>query len=203
MQLTRDLTGDDLARLWRNDYDPATGASVDYDPELDQWRGTLVSVRTDLDTLRPTSASYEVTSDLGTGDGAELVVAYDWTFDWGDCGAAVPLSEASVTVGTAGPVAPTAGVPPGFETVWPTICRRRPSTRSCSSTRAGRSRTGKTARCSRTAKASCDQPDGFYHEYTVETPGFDDRGARRIVVGADGVIFYTDDHYDSFQVVLR
>jgi ribonuclease T1 len=48
-----------------------------------------------------------------------------------------------------------------------------------------------------------DQPDGFYHEYTVETPGSDDRGARRIVVGADDVFFYTDDHYDSFQVVLR
>jgi ribonuclease T1 len=40
---------------------------------------------------------------------------------------------------------------------------------------------------------------GYYHEYTVETPGSDDRGARRIVTGADGEMYYTSDHYDSFQ----
>ena len=43
---------------------------------------------------------------------------------------------------------------------------------------------------------------GYYHEYTVETPGSDDRGARRIVTGEGGEVFYTDDHYDSFQVVI-
>ena len=46
------------------------------------------------------------------------------------------------------------------------------------------------------------QPGGYYHEYTVVTPGSDDRGARRIVTGAGGEIFYTDDHYDSFVQVL-
>ncbi len=46
------------------------------------------------------------------------------------------------------------------------------------------------------------QPGGYYHEYTVATPGSDDRGARRIVTGAGGEIFYTDDHYDSFVQVL-
>lgn len=46
------------------------------------------------------------------------------------------------------------------------------------------------------------QPSGYYHEYTVETPGSDDRGARRIVAGAGGEIFYTDDHYASFVQVL-
>ncbi len=36
----------------------------------------------------------------------------------------------------------------------------------------------------------------------METPGSDDRGARRIVTGKDGSRFYTDDHYDSFREVL-
>ena len=43
------------------------------------------------------------------------------------------------------------------------------------------------------------RPAGQYREYTVETPGSDDRGARRIVVGADGERYYTDDHYASFR----
>ncbi|MBK9942465.1 MAG: hypothetical protein IPP13_12710 [Kouleothrix sp.] len=46
------------------------------------------------------------------------------------------------------------------------------------------------------------QPGGYYHEYTVVTPGSDDRGARRIITGAGGEIFYTDDHYASFVQVL-
>ena len=46
------------------------------------------------------------------------------------------------------------------------------------------------------------QKSGFYQEYTVETPGSNDRGARRIVTGKDGSRFYTDDHYDSFREVL-
>ncbi len=43
---------------------------------------------------------------------------------------------------------------------------------------------------------------GYYREYTVETPGSRDRGARRIVDGADGELYYTDDHYDSFREVV-
>jgi len=46
------------------------------------------------------------------------------------------------------------------------------------------------------------QPQGFYQEYTVETPGSDDRGARRIIGGDDGSRFYTDDHYASFREVV-
>ena len=42
---------------------------------------------------------------------------------------------------------------------------------------------------------------GYYREYTVETPGSDDRGARRIVAGRDGDRFWTDDHYDSFRQI--
>ncbi|UJB19331.1 MULTISPECIES: ribonuclease domain-containing protein [Lysobacter] len=45
------------------------------------------------------------------------------------------------------------------------------------------------------------QPRGYYHEYTVETPGSDDRGARRIVTGGDPPreYYYSDDHYRSFR----
>ena len=46
-----------------------------------------------------------------------------------------------------------------------------------------------------------DRPRGYYREYTVETPGSRDRGARRIVTGGQPpeVYFYTDDHYRSFR----
>jgi ribonuclease T1 len=46
------------------------------------------------------------------------------------------------------------------------------------------------------------QPQGYYHEYTVITPGSSDRGARRIIAGEAGERYYTDDHYDSFYVVV-
>jgi ribonuclease T1 len=39
---------------------------------------------------------------------------------------------------------------------------------------------------------------GYYREYTVETPNSPDRGARRIVTGDGGEVYYTRDHYDSF-----
>ncbi|UNO39329.1 ribonuclease domain-containing protein [Streptomyces sp. MST-110588] len=43
---------------------------------------------------------------------------------------------------------------------------------------------------------------GYYHEYTVITPGSPDRGARRIVTGAqDQEDYYTSDHYRSFARV--
>lgn len=47
------------------------------------------------------------------------------------------------------------------------------------------------------------QSYGFYREYTVETPGSPDRGARRFVVGENGAVFYTQDHYRSFSEVIR
>jgi ribonuclease T1 len=40
---------------------------------------------------------------------------------------------------------------------------------------------------------------GYYREYTVRTPGSKDRGARRIVAGRGGELYYTDDHYNSFR----
>lgn len=48
-----------------------------------------------------------------------------------------------------------------------------------------------------------DRPQGHYREYTVETPGSDDRGARRIVAGDDGLLYWTDDHYASFALIGR
>ena len=46
-----------------------------------------------------------------------------------------------------------------------------------------------------------DKARGYYHEYTVPTPGAGDRGARRIIVGGTppSVWYYTDDHYKSFR----
>ena len=40
---------------------------------------------------------------------------------------------------------------------------------------------------------------GYYREYTVRTSGAKDRGARRIVAGKGGELYYTDDHYNSFR----
>ena len=40
---------------------------------------------------------------------------------------------------------------------------------------------------------------GYYHEYTVKTPGARNRGARRIVCGPPTECYYTGDHYKSFN----
>jgi ribonuclease T1 len=47
------------------------------------------------------------------------------------------------------------------------------------------------------------KPSGYYHEYTVITPGSSDRGARRIVAGVPGEYYYTGDHYLSFKRILE
>jgi ribonuclease T1 len=46
-----------------------------------------------------------------------------------------------------------------------------------------------------------EEPIGYYREYTVETPGSPDRGARRLVIGEGGEVYYTDDHYASFREI--
>ncbi|MEV7452516.1 ribonuclease domain-containing protein [Streptomyces nigra] len=46
------------------------------------------------------------------------------------------------------------------------------------------------------------QSTGYYHEYTVITPGSDTRGARRIVTGEEPQEdYYTADHYASFDLI--
>ncbi|WP_432277540.1 ribonuclease [Kitasatospora brasiliensis] len=43
---------------------------------------------------------------------------------------------------------------------------------------------------------------GYYHEYTVITPGSPTRGARRIVTGqAYQEDYYTGDHYATFSLI--
>ncbi|MEV8374643.1 ribonuclease domain-containing protein [Kribbella sp. NPDC056861] len=46
------------------------------------------------------------------------------------------------------------------------------------------------------------ESSGYYHEYTVKTPGSPDRGARRLIGGGATTtpvhVYYTDDHYESF-----
>jgi len=44
---------------------------------------------------------------------------------------------------------------------------------------------------------------GYYKEFTVPSPGARDRGARRIILGKTGELYYTDNHYASFRRVLE
>ena len=50
------------------------------------------------------------------------------------------------------------------------------------------------------------QTRGHYREYTVRTPGAQDRGARRIVCGGKprlpDACYYTADHYASFRTIV-
>ena len=49
------------------------------------------------------------------------------------------------------------------------------------------------------------KPRGYYHEYTVRTPGVKSRGGRRLVCGgkkkAPDACYYSDDHYRSFRKI--
>ena len=46
------------------------------------------------------------------------------------------------------------------------------------------------------------QPEGYYREYTVETPEAPDRGPRRVMVGDGGDSYYSDDQYRSFREII-
>lgn len=49
------------------------------------------------------------------------------------------------------------------------------------------------------------QARGYYHEYTVRTPGAKNRGTRRIIAGGNPPteFYYTDDHYQSFRRIVE
>ncbi len=51
------------------------------------------------------------------------------------------------------------------------------------------------------------QKRGYYHEFTVKTPGVRHRGARRIIVGGELAFpqefYYTDDHYSTFKRISQ
>ncbi len=45
-------------------------------------------------------------------------------------------------------------------------------------------------------------PDyGKYHECDIDTKGKKKRGAKRIVYSDDGRIYYTEDHYETFELL--
>jgi ribonuclease T1 len=52
-----------------------------------------------------------------------------------------------------------------------------------------------------------ERPRGYYHEYTVKTPGVRTRGARRIICGgaiaSTSECYYSDDHYRSFKRIRQ
>ncbi|HPW53336.1 MAG TPA: ribonuclease domain-containing protein [Erysipelotrichaceae bacterium] len=41
----------------------------------------------------------------------------------------------------------------------------------------------------------------IYYECDIDTAGQSSRGAKRIVFSNDGLIYYTDDHYQSFELL--
>lgn len=41
----------------------------------------------------------------------------------------------------------------------------------------------------------------IYYECDIDTMGAKSRGAKRIVFSNDGLIYYTDDHYESFEAL--
>ena len=43
--------------------------------------------------------------------------------------------------------------------------------------------------------------DRDYTECDIDTLGAEKRGAKRIVFSDDGLIYYTDDHYESFELL--
>ena len=46
-----------------------------------------------------------------------------------------------------------------------------------------------------------EAPGRYYTECDIGTLGKSKRGAKRIVFSNDGLIFYTDDHYESFELL--
>ena len=44
-------------------------------------------------------------------------------------------------------------------------------------------------------------PGRQYYECDIDTLGADSRGAKRIVFSNDGLVYYTDDHYESFELL--
>ena len=46
-----------------------------------------------------------------------------------------------------------------------------------------------------------EAPGREYHECDIDTRGKSSRGAKRIVYSNDGLIYYTDDHYESFVLL--
>ena len=48
-----------------------------------------------------------------------------------------------------------------------------------------------------------ERSPNYYREYTVPTAEMATRGSRRLVIGNEGEIYYTDDHYLTFQKIIE
>ncbi len=46
-----------------------------------------------------------------------------------------------------------------------------------------------------------EEKDREYHECDIDTLGASKRGAKRIIYSNDGLIYYTEDHYASFELL--
>ena len=44
-------------------------------------------------------------------------------------------------------------------------------------------------------------PAGSYHECDIDTLGAAERGAKRLVYSDNGYIYYTDNHYETFETL--
>lgn len=44
---------------------------------------------------------------------------------------------------------------------------------------------------------------GYYREYVIRTPGIAHAGPQRLIVGAEGELYYTSDHYATFRRIRR
>lgn len=179
--------------------------------ELDDASAAML-VLTDPTTLRPSAATFE----YALGDPAPVIDRYDWNFDWSACDEALTVSELPppATVSTTVVVTPptthatatasaSAVTVPGFATIHidelPPEARDTLALIAMSGPFPYRQDDAVFENRERLLPAA---PRGYYREFTVVTPGAATRGARRIVTGAGGEMFYTDDHYDSFRVIV-
>lgn len=47
------------------------------------------------------------------------------------------------------------------------------------------------------------KPSGYYREYVVPTQGVSGPGPQRLVIGKEGEVYYTPDHYNTFILMKR
>jgi guanyl-specific ribonuclease Sa len=105
---------------------------------------------------------------------------------------APPSSSASVPGAESGlPVEPLSSLPAQVRTTWELIGKGGPFPYPRND----------GVRFQNREKLLPAKPSDYYREYTVPTPGSDDRGARRLVTGSSDEVYYTADHYESFVVV--
>lgn len=55
----------------------------------------------------------------------------------------------------------------------------------------------------REGRLPAQRDPNYYREWTVETPGASNRGARRLVTGQGGELYYTPDHYRTFINLIK